>query len=199
FKIAKEFGLKVVYASSSSVYGDPKKIPIQENSDRKPINPYGNTKLEDEILAERYSKEGVSIAGLRYFNVYGKGQTGSYAGVITKFINRIREKKPPLIFGDGTQVRDFIFVEDVVQANIAAMQSSVKNGFFNVGTGIVTSIEGLAHLLIEHSGLKLEPEYEHPLEGDVRISQADTTLTEKMLNWRYKTELKEGLQKFFPL
>jgi UDP-glucose 4-epimerase len=199
FKIAKEFGLKVVYASSSSVYGNSKIIPIKENSDRSPINPYGNTKLEDEFLAERYSKEGVSIIGLRYFNVYGKGQNDSYAGVITKFINNLREKKPPIIFGDGSQVRDFIFVEDIALANIAAMKSDVKIGFFNVGTGITTSIRQLAHILIELSGLKLEPKYEKPLDGDVLTSQADTSLAKTMLSWKYQTELKEGLQKLFPL
>ena len=160
FKIAKEFGLKVVYASSSSVYGNPKKIPITENSERSPINPYGKTKLDDEFLAEKYSKDNVSIIGLRYFNVYGEGQTGSYAGVITKFLNRLKEKKSPIIFGTGTQIRDFIFVEDVALANIAAMNSNVKNGFFNIGTGKTTSIQQLAKIMIELSGLRLEPQYE---------------------------------------
>ncbi|WKT58343.1 NAD-dependent epimerase/dehydratase family protein [Candidatus Nitrosotenuis chungbukensis] len=199
FKLASEFGFKVVYASSSSVYGDPDMIPINENSERKPINPYGQTKLDDEFLAEKYSKMGVSIIGLRYFNVYGKGQTGSYAGVITKFINNLRERKPPVIFGDGTQIRDFVYAEDVALANIAAMQSDVKNGFFNVGTGITTSVKKLAQTLIDISGLSLEPEYQKPLEGDVRVSQADITLTKKMLNWEYKMNLEEGLRKFFPL
>lgn len=197
FRIAKEFDLKVVYASSSSVYGNPKKIPITENSERHPINPYGKTKLDDEFLAEKYSKDNVSIIGLRYFNVYGKGQTGSYAGVITKFINRLKQGKSPLIFGSGTQLRDFIFVEDVALANIAAMQSNVKDGFFNVGTGITTSIEQLAKIMIELSGLKLEPEYEKALDGDVQSSQADTSLTESMLKWKYSVGLREGLSKFF--
>ena len=197
FRIAKEFDLKVVYASSSSVYGNPKKIPISENSERHPINPYGKTKLDDEFLAEKYSKDNVSIIGLRYFNVYGKGQTGSYAGVITKFINRLKQGKSPLIFGSGTQLRDFIFVEDVALANIAAMQSSVENGFFNIGTGITTSIEQLAKIMIELSGLKLEPEYEKALDGDVQSSQADTSLTESMLKWKYSVGLREGLAKFF--
>lgn len=197
FRIAKEFDLKVVYASSSSVYGNPKKIPIAENSERHPINPYGKTKLDDELLAEKYSKDNVSIIGLRYFNVYGKGQTGSYAGVITKFINRLKQGKSPLIFGSGTQLRDFIFVEDVALANIAAMQSNVKNGFFNIGTGITTSIEQLAKIMIELSGLKLEPEYEKALDGDVQSSQADTSLTESMLKWKYSVGLREGLSKFF--
>ena len=197
FRIAKEFDLKVVYASSSSVYGNPKKIPIAENSERYPINPYGKTKLDDEFLAEKYSKDKVSIIGLRYFNVYGKGQTGSYAGVITKFINRLKQEKSPLIFGSGTQLRDFIFVEDVALANIAAMQSSVENGFFNIGTGITTSIEHLAKIMIELSGLNLEPEYEKALDGDVQSSQADTNLTESMLKWKYSVGLREGLSKFF--
>ena len=185
FRIAKEFDLKVVYASSSSIYGNPKKIPIEENSERHPINPYGKTKLDDEFLAEKYSKDNVSIIGLRYFNVYGKGQTDSYAGVITKFINRLKQSKSPIIFGSGIQLRDFIFVEDVALANIAAMQSNVKNGFFNIGTGITTSIQQLAKIMIELSGLELEPQYEKALDGDVQSSQADTSLTESMLKWRY--------------
>ena len=197
FRIAKEFDLKVVYASSSSVYGNPKKIPIAENSERYPINPYGKTKLDDEFLAEKYSKDKVSIIGLRYFNVYGKGQTGSYAGVITKFINRLKQEKSPLIFGSGTQLRDFIFVEDVAIANIVAMQNNVKNGFFNIGTGITTSIEQLAKIMINLSGLKLEIQYENALDGDVQSSQADTSVTETMLKWKYSVGLKEGLTKFF--
>ena len=197
FRIAKEFDLKVVYASSSSVYGNPKKNPINENSERNPINPYGKTKLDDEFLAEKYSKDNVSIIGLRYFNVYGKDQTGSYAGVITKFLNRLNEKKSPIIFGTGSQIRDFIFVEDVAIANIVAMQNNVKNGFFNIGTGITTSIEQLAKIMINLSGLKLEIQYENALDGDVQSSQADTSVTETMLKWKYSVELKEGLTRFF--
>jgi len=197
FKIAKEFNLKVVYASSSSIYGNPKKIPIVENSLRNPINPYGKTKLDDEVLAKKYSNDNISIIGLRYFNVYGKGQTGSYAGVITKFINNLKEKKSPIIFGSGNQLRDFISVEDIALANISAMQSNVDNGFFNIGTGIATSIQQLAKIMIEVSGLKLKPEYEKALEGDVKSSQADTKLTESILKWKYSMELKEGLSGFF--
>jgi UDP-glucose 4-epimerase len=194
FKIAKEFNLKVVYASSSSVYGNPKKIPITENSKRDPINPYGKTKLDDEFIAEKYSKDNVSIIGLRYFNVYGKGQTGSYAGVITKFINKLKENKDPIIFGSGIQVRDFIFVEDVALANISAMKSNVNNGFFNIGTGITTSIKQLAEIMIDLSNLKLKIQYEKPLDGDVNNSQANTNLTESILKWKYSVKLKDGLK-----
>ncbi|MBI5859179.1 MAG: NAD-dependent epimerase/dehydratase family protein, partial [Nitrosarchaeum sp.] len=123
--------------------------------------------------------------------------TDSYAGVITKFINRLKQGKSPVIFGSGTQLRDFIFVEDVALANIAVMQGNVKNGFFNIGTGITTSIQQLAKTMIELSGLKLEPQYEKALDGDVQSSQADTSLTESMLKWKYSVELREGLSKFF--
>ena len=194
FKIAKEFNLKVVYASSSSIYGSPGKIPITENSKRDPINPYGKTKLDAEFIAENYSKDNVSIIGLRYFNVYGKGQTGSYAGVITKFINKLKENKDPIIFGSGTQVRDFIFVEDVALANISAMKSNVNNGFFNIGTGITTSIEQLAKIMIELSNLKLDIQYKDALDGDVKFSQANTDLTESILKWKYSVKLKDGLK-----
>ena len=108
FTIAKEMGIKVVFASSSSVYGDVKEIPIKENFDKNPINPYGNTKLEKEKLAEKFWNDGVSIIGLRYFNVYGKGQTGTYAGVITQFMKKLNENLSPVIHGEGNQIRDFI-------------------------------------------------------------------------------------------
>ncbi|MGI0021816.1 MAG: SDR family NAD(P)-dependent oxidoreductase [Nitrososphaeraceae archaeon] len=198
FKLAKEYGFKVVYASSSSVYGNPVTIPILESFERKPINPYGFTKLEDEYLAEKYSKSGAQIIGLRYFNVYGKGQTIDYAGVITKFIENITSHKPPVVYGDGTQVRDFIFVEDVAEANLVAMKSAVDHALINIGTGVATSISELADMLIRLSGLSLKPTYDKPREGDVKASQADTKLAKKLLSWQAKTSLEDGLRKIFP-
>ena len=135
FKIANKNNLKVVYASSSSVYGHQDKVPILENFPKKPINPYGQTKLDDEILAEKYSKLGTKIIGLRYFNIFGKGQTIEYAGVITKFLDRIRDGKTPIIYGDGSQIRDFIYVKDIANANYLAMISDISNLHVNVGTG----------------------------------------------------------------
>ena len=196
FKIAKKFKKKVVYASSSSIYGDTKEIPIKENFERKPINPYGQTKLEDELLAEKYVKEGVSIIGLRYFNIFGKGQTGSYAGVITQFIRKLKENKSPIIFGDGSQIRDFIHVSDIAKANLSAMLSETNSGFFNIGTGIPVKIKDLAKIMIKIYEKDFEPIFQNALEGDVKKSQANTELAEKMINWKSEIELEEGLKEF---
>ena len=199
FKIAEKYGIKVVFASSSSVYGNTEKIPIIENNERNPINPYGKTKLEDEFLAEKYSKKGVSIIGLRYFNIFGKGQTGSYAGVITKFVNQLKEKKAPIIFGDGSQIRDFIFVEDIAQSNLSAMLSKINFGFFNIGTGKTTTILQLAKFLIKLYNLEISPEFSDPLDGDVQKSQANIKKTQQLLNWTYEIEIEEGLEKMIKL
>ncbi len=199
FEIAKKYGIKVVFASSSSVYGNTERIPISEGEKRNPINPYGQTKLEDEFLAEKYSEQGVAIIGLRYFNIFGKGQTGSYAGVITKFLNRLNDEKSPIIFGDGSQIRDFIFVEDIARANLSAMLSKINSGFFNIGTGKTTSILQLAKLLIKLYNLEISPEFSNPLQGDVQKSQADVSESQKLLNWKYKVELEEGLEKMIKI
>jgi len=197
FKLAREFKIKVIYASSSSVYGNPTSIPIKEDFSRNPINPYGTTKLKDEILAEHYSNSGVEIIGLRLFNVYGMGQTSDYAGVITKFNESIQAVKPPTIFGDGSHVRDFISVGDVAKANLLAMQSDFKNGFVNIGTGITTSVAELANLMIKLSNKTLKPIFTDLPEGDVKASQADVNLAKKLIGWEYETSLEAGLQKFF--
>ena len=196
FKIAEKFKKKVVYASSSSIYGDSKQIPIKENSDRNPINPYGQTKLEDEFLAEKYANRGLDVIGLRYFNIFGKGQTGSYAGVITQFMRKLNELKRPIIFGNGLQIRDFIHVSDIAEANLSAMLSKTNSGFFNIGTGVGTEIINLAKIMIKIFDSKFEPIFQDSLKGDVKISQADIILTKKMINWESKIELEEGLRKF---
>ena len=193
FKLAKEFSFKVVYASSSSVYGNTKKIPIKEDAERKPLNPYGNTKLEDEYLAEKYSKLGVSIIGLRYFNVYGPRQNIAYAGVITKFLENIANSKAPIINGDGLQVRDFVYVGDVAKANLMAMESKVNFAFVNIGTGTALSINDLANIIIKASGLAIKPVHDPPLEGDVKDSQADVSLAKKLLGWKAETKLEDWL------
>jgi UDP-glucose 4-epimerase len=190
FEIAKKNEIKVVFASSSSVYGEVKKMPITENMERNPIHPYGQTKLECEFLAEKFSKEGLKVIGLRYFNVYGLGQNDAYAGVITKFLNKIKENKSPEIFGDGSQTRDFVFVKDVANANLSAMMSEINFEFFNIGSQKSISILELAQIIIKKSGLNLKPEFREPLQGDAKISLSDITLAIKKLQWNptYKLE-----------
>ena len=193
FKLAKEYGLKVVFASSSSVYGHKENMPIRENAERKPINPYGKTKLDDEYLFEKYSNLGVSIIGLRYFNIFGKGQTLAYSGVITKFLDRIRESKPPIIFGDGSQIRDFVFVGDVVRANLTCMNNKSSNFLINIGSGKATSILQLANMIIGFSGLSLQAIFQEPQKGDIHKSHADIDSAKKLLKWEPKIELKTWL------
>ena len=199
FESAKRNNFKVVFASSSSVYGDTKEIPIKENFQRNPINPYGATKLQAELLAEEFSNYGVQIIGLRYFNVYGIGQNKAYAGVITKFLDKVRSNQQPIIFGDGQQIRDFVSVEDVAEANVMAMFSSIKNDFFNIGSGKKLSIKELAEMIIQISNLRLEPKFEKVREGDIRLSQADTSMSENLLNWKSKKELNEWLAETFKM
>ena len=193
FKLAKKNNFKVVYASSSSVYGHKEDMPIKEESERNPINPYGQTKLDDEYLFEKYSNNGTEIIGLRYFNIFGKGQTLEYAGVITKFLNRISQKQPPIIFGDGSQLRDFISVEDIVLANLAAMETEISNLLVNVGTGNAITILELANMMIDISGLDMKPIFETALEGDIKKSQADISLVTKSFNWKAKKDLRKWL------
>jgi UDP-glucose 4-epimerase len=197
FKLAQKNNFKVVYASSSSVYGHQEKIPIIENAIRNPINPYGQTKLDDEYLVEKYSKLGVKIIGLRYFNIFGQGQTLEYAGVITKFLDRIKQNESPIIFGDGTQIRDFIFVKDIVMANLLAMESQVLNSLMNIGTGKAITILELANMMIKSSGKNLKPIFKNSLEGDIRKSQADIALCIKYFNWKPNKHLQDWLKEIF--
>ena len=194
FKIAQKNNFKVIYASSSSVYGHQDVVPILENFDKKPINPYGKTKLDDEVLAEKYAKQRVRIIGLRYFNIFGKGQTLEYAGVITKFLDRLRDKKSPIIFGTGSQIRDFIHVEDIAKANLLAMKSDVSFTHANIGTGNSISILELAKIMIDISGLKLEPIMEKALEGDIEKSQSDNSLARKLFDWKPERKLEDWLK-----
>ena len=193
FKLANENKFKVVYASSSSVYGHKLETPITEDAERNPINPYGKTKLEDEYLVEKYSKLNTEIIGLRYFNIFGKGQTIEYAGVITKFLDRINEGKPPIIFGNGSQIRDFIHVSDVARSNLMAMNSKSSNLIVNIGTGNAISILELANMIINASGLKIEPIFAEALEGDIEKSHADISQAKEYFNWEPKIELRDWL------
>ena len=194
FKLSIENKFKVVYASSSSVYGHKQKMPIEENMERKPINPYGQTKLECEHLFEKYSKLGGSIIGLRYFNIFGKGQTIEYAGVITKFIEKLKERQAPIIFGKGSQIRDFIHVNDVAKANLMAMNCNKSNLLVNIGSGKAISVLELANIMIKISGLGLGPIFTEPLQGDIEKSHANIELAKRTFDWKPEIKIQEWLE-----
>ena len=182
-KLAEKNNFKVVYASSSSVYGNPENIPIKETDSKNPINPYAETKLRKEELAIKYAGMGVKVIGLRYFNVFGKGQSKEYAGVLKLFLERIRDELPPKINGDGPQFRDFVYVEDIVNANIMSMDSNVNHEFFNVGTNTSITILDLAKTIIKFSGLEIEPVFGPELKGDVKRTIADISLIKEKVGW----------------
>ena len=198
FKIAKKFNAKVVFASSSSVYGNQIKFPITENANKKPLNPYGQTKLDDEILASQYAKEGLHVIGLRYFNVFGIGQNPSYAGVIPQFIEKLSKHESPIIEGDGNQIRSFTFIDDVVRANYLAFESKIDHAFFNIATEKMTTINELAELLIKMSELDLKSIYKNQRQGDIKKSYADISKAKKLLRWNPEINLENGLKEIFP-
>ena len=198
-KLAKKNNFKVVYASSSSVYGNPERIPIKESDNKNPINPYAETKLKKEKLATKYSKIGVEVIGLRYFNVFGKGQSKEYAGVLKLFLEKVQNELPPKINGDGTQFRDFVYVEDVAKANIMSMNSDVKYEFFNVGTNTSITILDLAKIIIKFSGLDMEPSFGPSLKGDVMKTVADITLIKEKIGWEPKMMLVEWIKEIISL
>ncbi len=198
-KLAKKNNFKVVYASSSSVYGNPEKIPIKESDSKNPINPYAKTKLEKEKLAKKYSQIGVKVIGLRYFNVFGKGQSKEYAGVLKLFLERIRDELPPKINGDGLQFRDFVYVEDVADANIMTMDSKVSHEFFNVGTNTSITILDLAKTIIKLSGLDIEPIFGPALKGDVQGTVADINLIKHKIGWKPTVFLEEWINQIISM
>ena len=162
--------------------------------ERKPINPYGQAKLECEHLFEKYSKLGASIIGLRYFNVFGNGQTIEYAGGITKFIEMLKEEKAPIIFGKGSQIRDFIHVNDVARANLMAMNCNELNLLVNIGSGKAISVLELANMMIKISGSELSPTFTKSLQGDIEKSHADISLAKRLLGWKSEITLEEWLK-----
>ena len=198
FKLGEKHNAKIVFASTSSVYGDQTKFPVNENAQTNPLNPYGQSKLEAEKFASKYAAKGLRVIGLRYFNVFGIGQNPEYAGVIPKFIDRISQNKPPIIEGDGNNIRSFTFVDDVVQANILVFQSNVNHEFINIASEDMTSINELAEKMIKMSGLNLKPIYDEPRKGDIKKSNADISKAKELLKWNTKITLEEGLKKIFP-
>lgn len=187
---------KLIYASSMAVYGDAQYLPIDENHPLNPLSPYGISKLASEKYCMQMGKFfDFAAVALRYFNTYGSRQTFTpYVGVITIFINRLLEGKPPTIFGDGQQVRDFISVEDVAWANILAMKKAAGGEIFNIGTGKGRSINEIARLLIRNINPQMKPEYGPTQPGEPGSSIAGIAKAKKLLSFepRYQLEDKIG-------
>ncbi len=194
---AKDCGVKkVIYASSSSVYGDTPELPKREDMMPNPLSPYAVTKLLGEYYCKVFTEVyGLKTVSLRYFNVYGPRQDpySDYAAVIPRFINRVLENKPPVIYGDGEQTRDFTFVKDVVRANIQAMKSNA-DGVYNIAYGNRISINELANVIMKLMGRNLNPIHEAPREGDVKHSLGDIARAKKDLGYEPTYSLEEGLR-----
>ena len=187
-----------VLASSAAVYGDAAVVPTPEDCILDPLSPYGASKISGEALVASYKNSGkISNAiSLRFFNAYGRGQSAEYAGVITRFAERLSKKQAPVIHGDGQQTRDFIHVSDVVDGVILAANSEVS-GVFNIGTGKPTSIDHLARKMIRIQGLDLEPVYSAAIKGDILHSCANTKKSEKGLRFIACQDVESALNILF--
>ena len=196
---AKDAGVKrFIYSSSAAVYGDEPTLPKTEKSTIKPLTPYALTKLTGEEYTLMFNKlYGMETVALRYFNVYGPRQdpASPYSGVITKFITALKKKQPPTVFGNGMQTRDFVFVKDVIQANLKAMTTVNAAGkVFNIATGVQVSInEMLAHIK-EILKVDIAPKKEAAQKGDIEHSVADITLAKNVLHFSPQTPFHEGLE-----
>jgi UDP-glucose 4-epimerase len=189
---------RFIYMSSAAVYGMPVSLPINEEHPTKPLSPYGLSKLTGERYAMLYhSLYGLPVVCLRPFNIFSPRQRSDspYSGVITKFIEKVRSDQNPVIFGDGEQTRDFVYIEDVVDAIFNMMENERAVGeVFNIGTGNPTKIKELAETIIEVCDKKLVPEFAPGLKGDIRESYADIAKAKKVLGYRSRYSLEQGLE-----
>lgn len=197
---AKNAGVKrFVNAASCAAYGDDPELPKKENMIPAPLSPYATTKLIQESYCKAfYESYGLQTISLRYFNVYGPRQdpNSQYAAVIPKFFTTFFSKQSPRIFGDGEQTRDFVFVSDVVDANLKAAQSEMAKGqVYNVCSGQQVTINALSKKIADLVGMKNTAKHEATMIGDIRHSLGDGQLILQNLGWTPKTSLDQGLQK----
>jgi UDP-glucose 4-epimerase len=199
---ARHAGVKrVVFACSAAVYGDLPELPKREGMPLKPLSPYAVDKLASEHACKVYTHlYGLEAVALRYFNVFGPRQDPSspYSGVISIFSDCLRQGKQPTIYGDGEQTRDFVFVSDVVEANIRAAASATSPGSaINIATGNTLSINELLRTICHIQGQPFAPRYQPGRQGDIRHSRADISLARELLEWEPVVEFETGLRELF--
>jgi UDP-glucose 4-epimerase len=187
---------KIIYSSTAAVYGEPKYLGIDENHPINPISFYGISKYTPELYIKTYSKlYGLDYTILRYSNAYGIRQDPKgEGGVVAIFLDKLLQGESPTIFGDGNATRDFIFIEDIVEANIRALHEGNK-GVFNIGTGKATSIKELFYLMKEFIDIDLDVKYEKERDGDIKHSYFCINKAKEKLGWNPKYTLEEGLCK----
>src|ERR1700720_4042789 len=192
---------RVVFAASSSAYGETPTLPKVETMQPAPISPYGVTKYVGELYAQTFGRcYGLENVSLRYFNIFGPRQepTSPYSGVLAKFCAAFLEDTQPVIFGDGEQTRDFTYVDNAVQANLLACEApNVSGKVFNVGVGGRFSLNQTIGLLNKVSGKNLEGKYEPSRDGDIRDSQADISRAREFLGYEPAVAFEEGLRRTF--
>ena len=182
-----------IYASSSSVYGTCTDLPWKENSPLFPFSPYGVSKLAAEHLCSLYFKNyGVPTVSLRFFTVYGPGQRPDMA--FHRFFKFIIQSKPVPIFGDGKQTRDFTFIDDIVAANITALEKGKSGEIYNVGGGSRRKLEDVIHIMEEITGIKIQTIVEGTKKGDVPDTYASIEKARKVLNYSPQVSFKDGLK-----
>jgi UDP-glucose 4-epimerase len=187
---------KVIYASSSSVYGDTPTLPKKEFMIPHPLSPYAVTKLTGEFYCQIFADVfHLPTVSLRYFNVYGPWQdpTSEYAAVIPKFITNVLSDKPPVVYGDGEQTRDFTFINDVIQANIRAAESNAT-GVFNTAGGKRITINELAKTVMQLCNKKIDIVYEVARPGDIKHSLSDSSKAKNAFEYTPQYEIQKGLK-----
>ncbi len=189
---------RVILASSSAVYGDDPELPKKENMNTVPLTPYAVQKLTNEFYSRiYYNLYGLETVCLRYFNVFGPRQDPSspYSGVISIFMTKAGNNEAPLIYGNGEQYRDFVFVRDVVRANLLASISGTAAGkSINIGTGRQVSVNELWNMIADMTGAGIKPEYKPARPGDIIASVSDISLAEKMLDFKPEYSFQKGLE-----
>ncbi|GJQ37249.1 MAG: NAD dependent epimerase/dehydratase [Anaerolineaceae bacterium] len=194
----KDLGVKrIVYSSSASVYGNAIVTPMTEEHPFNNRTTYGATKIANEqMFRAMYEQHKLPYVGYRYMNIYGERMDyhGTYVSVIMKAMDNILAGKPPVIFGDGSQMYDFIYVRDVAKANILGMKADCEDEFFNIGMGVGTTINELVDMLLELMGSDLKPEYKPQAQSFVTNRIGSTEKAEKLINFKAQTPLLDGLR-----